>query len=210
MTKADLINFIRVLADDTIPARYLCPAATLNTFIDESVREASERSVSVLGSFPVVVSALGAEYTVDSSLIFINRIMPDWQEKPLIKTTKHELDYNIKDWEKDSEDKPLWYFQEGTKITIYAKPKLAGNIVIDGTIRTSDLTAIPANLHESLAYWSLYRYFSINQSNTLSPAKSAESLTLFTQAFGAKRSEEFNKSWRNGSSHSSMNKNIFR
>ncbi|NOQ36067.1 MAG: hypothetical protein GQ569_09250 [Methylococcaceae bacterium] len=209
MTKAELNAYIRVLVDD-VEADYLCADTSLNRFIDEAEREVAERTLYFkLGDshdFSTVAST--AEYAIHTDIIFIDRIKISGEKLPLLKTTKKELDCQIQDWE-TIEEKPLYYYIYDNKIRLYPVPDDVYSIVLDGSRRPVSEMETPVHLHEDLAYWVMYRYYSIQDADVQNRQKAEENRAKFRAIFGNKRNIEFEQSWRNDAGYASMRAHPF-
>lgn len=196
MTKIELLSFIRTLSNDKV-LPYLATDAEILNFISEAEKEAAERALYLRtdSSFNMRVLSGKALVCIDSAIIFIDRLKLQGKSSVLIKTSKAELDFEVNDWESRT-GTPTHYYQTGHEITLYPKPDAAFVLQIDASRRPIEDMETPEHRHEDLAYWCLYRIYSIPDSDLLDLGKSAENLKKFDAIFGHKRNESFNKMWQ--------------
>lgn len=209
MTKNELLDLVRVLADDiTLP--YLVSDERIESFIDEAEKEAFERSLIAntdnLYDFNVTLGV--AEYTLNKDIFHVNRLKIEGALDVLLKTTKRELDFNIQRWESEKGE-PKWYFQENRKITLYPIPDDNYKLLLDGYRYPTKEMETPEERHEDLAHWCLYRFFQIQDADILDIKLSQYHKALFQDAFGSKRSFEHDMNMRNFSQNSSMFRHPF-
>jgi hypothetical protein len=209
MTKQELVELIRALADDKNP-EYLIAPSLLDIFINEAESEAAERALyfDLGGNFNVSVVAGTQDYKINSKIIFIERAKLSLEPTVLVKLTKNELDFNIKSWESSS-DTPKYYYQVGGKITLYPTPKVDDTLVLDGFRRHCHEMETPEQWHRDLAYWCLYRIYSLPDVDIYNAQKAEYFLAMFTKAFGHKREAWFDTVWRNTSLNSPMYRHPF-
>jgi hypothetical protein len=213
MTKPELLAFIRVLVDDTV-ADYSASDDTINKYIDEAEREGAERSLYLKtdSSFDINVRSGVASYDLDESIIFVERLKIQGATKPLIKTTKRELDFQKTNWELDVATDPaypVYYFQERNRITLYPIPSADYKLQVDASRRPLYSMETPEELHESLAYWPVYRILIAPELDIYNPKAAFDNKKLFESVFGMKRTAWFDDLNRNLSMTSSMEPNPF-
>ena len=213
MTKPELLAYIRVLVSDTVP-EYNTSDTFINKYIDEAEREGAERSLYLKtdSSFDINITAGISDYNIDESIIFIERLKINGAVKPLIKTTKRELDFQKTSWELDVATDPaypVYYFQERNKITLYPIPANSYTLLVDASRRPIYSMETPEELHESLAYWAVYRILINPDVDIYSPKAAFDNKKLFEAAFGMKRTAWFDDLNRNLSMSSSMEPNPF-
>lgn len=209
MTKQELVDLVRNLADDKRP-EYLVSSALIDMFIDEAEKEAAERALyfRLDGKFSIPVLADKATYDVSDKIIFIERAKLTLEPTVLVKLTKNEIDYNAKAWEAVKET-PKYYYQEGRKLTLYPIPKANDTLVLDGFRYHCCDMETPAQWHRDLAYWCLYRIHSLPDVDTYNIKKAEYFLDMFKKAFGHKREAWFDTVWRNTSLTSTMYRSPF-
>ena len=209
MTKQELVDLIRALADDKKP-EYLIAPVLLDTFIDEAEKEAAERALyfRLNDKFSVAVVANTASYDVSDKIIFIERAKLSLEPTVLVKLTKNELDYNIKSWEATTET-PKYFYQEGRRLTLYPTPKVNDTLSLDGFRHHSCEMETPSQYHRDLALWCLYRMYSLPDIDIYNPQKAEDFYKKFTKAFGHKREAWFDTVWRNTSLTSPMYRTPF-
>lgn len=207
MTKDQLKQFIRVQIEDTVKPYHL-DDDDLNTFLKEAEREAFERAYLGRIDSNITLVANQATYNLND-VIELTRVKVSGEASPLVKTTKRELDFEIGAWDAQAASMPKYYFQQGDTITLYPKPDAVGTLLLDGFRYPYYDMETPANLHESLAYWPMYRFYSIPDSDTHDPVRAQFFEDKFTKVFGHKKSQQFISAWRDNSHISSMNPNPF-
>ena len=200
---------VRLLTHDTVPL-YRTPDNAIYHYIKEAEREGAERSLYLkTGSdFDITVLTGKSTYHIDESIIFLDRIKLQGARKPLIKTTKRELDFEKTKWESDVKP-PVYYFQERHKITLYPIPDIDYRLMIDGSRRPLEDMETPPELHESLTHWCLYRILSNPEADIYNGQEALVQLQKFADIFGHKRTAWFDNLHRNNSMDSSMNPNPF-
>lgn len=209
MTKDELVTLVRVLADDNkLP--YLVSNALLDVFIDEAEKEAAERALyfRLNNKFNISIVAGTATYQISDKIIFIERAKLSSSQSPVVKTTKNELDYNLKNWDL-TQDKTKYFFQEDRNLTLYPIPDANDSLILDGFRRHCCEMETPEQWHHDLAYWCLYRIYSIPDVDIYLAEKAQLYLQMFSNAFGHKRQAWFDTIWRNTSANSPMYRNPF-
>ena len=209
MTKADLVAYVRTLAEDLVQP-YLTSDKTLDAYITGAEREAAERALYLRldSSYDISVRSGTPTYEISDLIILINRVKLLGPDKPLIKTTRRELDFNLHQWEEKS-GTPKYYFQEGLNITLYPIPDVGFTLLMDGARLPESSMETPAKYHESLAYWCLYRIYSGRDADVTNPGLANFNLSQFTKVFGHKRSAQFETVNANASEISPLYLNNF-
>jgi len=209
MTKADLVAYVRTLADDIVQP-YLTSDKALNSYIDEAEREAAERALYLRldSSYDISVIAGTATYEIIDLIVAINRAKLLGPDKPLIKTTRRELDFNLHQWEEKS-GTPKYYFLEGLNLTLYPLPDANFTLLLDGSRFPESSMETPSRHHESLAYWCLYRIYSGRDADVSNPGLANLNLNQFSKVFGHKRSAQFETVNANASEISPLYLNNF-
>jgi len=209
MTKPELLALFRTLADDAV-APYLCSDTQVNLWISEAEREGAERALYLRTSATHNIAVLSgtAAYTINSGIIFIDRAKLSSERKPLLKTTRAELDANVTDWENVT-GTPKYYFLANMSLTLYPKPDAGFTLTLDGSRRPATDMETPGYLHESLAHWLLYRFYSVRDADANSVQLSQQNLQTFAQIFGYKRKASFETAWRNSSYSALFTSNPF-
>ncbi len=210
MTKDDLRNYIRVLVDDT-QEDYLCSNATMDTFIDEAEREAFERGLYGLldESYDISVSAGVTRYEIDPLIFAITRLKLSGQQTILTKTTKRELDFQINNWKQTNQSTPLYWYQEGANLELYPPPDAAYTLLVDGYRYPESAMELPEELHEKLAYWVMFRFYSLQDVDAQSLQKAEMNRQLFNSVFGHKQKQDYLSYWHNGALTSPMRDHPF-
>jgi len=138
-----------------------------------------------------------------ASIIFVDSAKLSGESSPLRQTTREELDYLVPSWELQT-GVPKYWFIENNDLTLHPKPNAAFTLQLDGSRRPVEEMETPEHLHESLAYWVLYRAFSIPDTDLFNPQESAVNLKKFELVFGHKRPTTFDVAWKNGSKKSNQ------
>ena len=208
MTLDQLKHFVRVQIEDTDSSKYQLEDSDLTAHIIEAEREAAERALLFKIDTNTTIVAEQASYTLND-IIYLTRLKISGETRPLIKTTKRELDFEIGAWDAQASDTPKFYFQVDDVITLYPTPVASGTLLRDG-YRYADYTLeTPSNLHESLAYWPMYRFYSTPDIDAHDPVRAQFFEDKFSKVFGKKKSQDFIREWRNGQPYSAMPPNPF-
>jgi hypothetical protein len=199
MTKPELLALFRVAAND-VTTPYLSSDTAVNGWITESEREGAERALYLRtgNAHNVAVAAGTADYTISSSIIFIDRAKLSGERLPLKQSTREELDYWRGDWELET-GTPALFIIDGAVMTLYPKPNAAFTLQLGGSRRPEASMETPAHLHENLLYWVLYRHYSVPDTDSINAGSAAFNLKLFESVFGHKRNASFDNAWRNRS-----------
>jgi hypothetical protein len=184
--------------------------AYLSATIVEANREAAECALFIrLDNSYNKTTVIGkASYDLDPLIIFIDVAKLSGEARPLVKTTRRELDFTIQKWEAET-GTPKYYFQQGDKITLYPLPDTVFTLLLDGSRRPEVDMEVPEQYHESLASWCLYRYFSSPDSDIANPALAQMHRAEFHKVFGHKRSAQFDTIHRAASENSPMYRHPF-
>lgn len=209
MTKTELANLVRLLSDDKVEP-YLFSDKDLFRTITEAEREASERALFLRldSDFNINVLPTIANYELDPVIIFIDSAKLVSGFRPLIKTTRRELDFNINNWATET-GTPKYYFQNYLTLTLYPIPDAAFTLMLDGSRRPQEELEIPEQYHEALANWCLYRFYSIHDADLGNVQLAQTHLDMFTKLFGHKRSAQFDTVHRAVSEISSLYRSPF-
>ena len=209
MNTEEFINYVREIADDAVEP-YLVSDESLLAYLGEAEREAFSRAylAKTDESFDLPVTAGKASYELDELIFQVERLKLLSSNRPLIKTTKRELDFNINDWSLEA-GKPKWFYQEGKVITLYPIPESSDKLMVDAWRYPDGQLETPEEHHEDLAYWVLYRYYSVNDADANNIQLSGFNLAQFSNAFGHKRSAQHGVNMQNISASSSMAINPF-
>jgi hypothetical protein len=208
MTLDQLKHFIRVQIEDTNSDQYQLDDADLYRYIKEAEREAAERAGIFKIDRNIALVADKATYTL-CEVIDLTWVKVSGESFPLAKTTKRELDFELGPWDAQPSSTPKYYFRVDDQITLYPTPDAAGTLLLDGTRYADYDLETPEALHESLAYWPMYRFYSIPDIDTHDSARAQFFEDKFSQVFGKKKNHQFIQSWRNDSAYSSMAQSPF-
>lgn len=202
MTLEQLINQFRLMANDRI-APYFWSDADITHFLNEAEREAALRARLLLSETRIPVTVGAAIYSIGkmfeleklafvsegkttalqlASQSFINEAYPDWTQK---------------------KGAPVYAMVANGWLRLFPEPMTDGEVVAHGySMPENELTApadtpeIREQYHGELVNWALYRAFSIPDSETFDPSKSALGLREFETVFGLKPSANIRQSAR--------------
>lgn len=202
MTLEQLINQFRLMANDRI-APYFWSDADITHFLNEAEREAALRARLLLSETRIPVTAGAAIYSIGkmfelekpafvsegkttalqlASQSFINEAYPDWTQK---------------------KGAPVYAMVANGWLRLFPEPMTDGEVVAHGYSMPENELAAPADTpeireqyHGELVSWALYRAFSIPDSETFDPSKSALGLREFEIVFGLKPSANIRQSAR--------------
>jgi len=210
MTKVELRQYIRVLTSDTI-LPYLVSDEYLDLFIDEANKEAFERAQygRLDASYDINLIAGQGSYAVNPLIFSIVRAKIDTQQQVLQRTTKRELDFNAVGWETKGADRPQYFFMQGHTLTLYPKPKDVGVLMLDGYRYPIGSMEVPAEQHENLAYWVMYRFYSIQDADAENLQRAEMNRHKFKEIFGHKKSQDHVTQWNDGNMKSRLTQNPF-
>jgi hypothetical protein len=197
MTKDGLKQFIRFLLDDK-RGEYLVNDLDLGILIDEAEKEAAERALYLPLSKSDAVPVIAGQptYQISCKTIFLTMVKLSLGKSPLIRTTRQRMDFNVTSWESKAET-PLYYMMDGLNLTLYPIPIANDTLLLEGFRRPCREMETPEQYHESLAYWCLYRIYSVPDIDVMKPGAAELNLQKFTKAFGHKREAMFDTVWQN-------------
>ena len=187
MKQSALIALIRRYSGDDVEP-YVVPDTVLAGFISEAETEAAERAqyLRLDSTYDIAVTSGVSVYAINPSIIFLDSVRLSGESKPLIKTTRRELDFNINKWVTEVST-PKYYFQDDTKITLYPMPDQSYTMQLDGSRRPIVAMETPSQYHDDLSNWCLFRFFSINNNGMTDVNKALMYSSQFDKAFGHKR-----------------------
>ena len=187
MKQSALIALIRRYSGDDVEP-YVVPDTVLAGFISEAETEAAERAqyLRLDSTYDIAVTSGVSVYAINPSIIFLDSVRLSGEGKPLIKTTRRELDFNINKWVTEVST-PKYYFQDDTKITLYPMPDQSYTMQLDGSRRPIVAMETPSQYHDDLSNWCLFRFFSINNNGMTDVNKALMYSSQFDKAFGHKR-----------------------
>ena len=191
MKQSALIALIRRYSGDDVEP-YVVPDTVLAGFISEAETEAAERAqyLRLDSTYDIAITSGVSVYAINPSIIFLDSVRLSGEGKPLIKTTRRELDFNINKWVTEVST-PKYYFQDDTKITLYPMPDQSYTMQLDGSRRPIVSMETPTQYHDDLSNWCLFRFFSINNSGMTDVNKAIMYSGQFDKAFGHKRNALF-------------------
>ena len=209
MKQSALIALIRRYSGDDVEP-YVVPDTVLAGFISEAETEAAERAqyLRLDSTYDIAITSGVSVYAINPSIIFLDSVRLSGEGKPLIKTTRRELDFNINKWVTEVST-PKYYFQDDTKITLYPMPDQSYTMQLDGSRRPIVSMETPSQYHEDLSNWCLFRFFSINNNGMTDVNKALMYSGQFDKAFGHKRNALFDTVNRATSEQSTLYRNPF-
>jgi hypothetical protein len=209
MKQSALIALIRRYSGDDVEP-YVVPDTVLASFITEAETEAAERAqfLRLDSTYDIAVTSGVSVYAINPSVIFIDSVRLSGESKPLIKTTRRELDFNINKWISEVAT-PNYYFQDDTKLTLYPMPDKSYTMQLDGSRRPIVSMETPSQYHDDLSNWCLFRFFSINNSGMTDVNKAIMYSGQFDKAFGHKRNALYDTVNRAASEQSTLYRNPF-
>ena len=209
MKQSALIALIRRYSGDDVEP-YVVPDTVLASFISEAETEAAERAqyLRLDSTYDIAVTSGVSVYAINPSIIFLDSVRLSGEGKPLIKTTRRELDFNINKWVTEVST-PKYYFQDDTKLTLYPMPDKSYTMQLDGSRRPIVSMETPSQYHDDLSNWCLFRFFSINNNGMTDVNKALMYSSQFDKAFGHKRNALFDTVNRATSEQSTLYRNPF-
>jgi hypothetical protein len=209
MKQSALIALIRRYSGDDVEP-YVVPDTVLASFISEAETEAAERAqfLRLDSTYDIAVTSGVSVYAIKPSVIFIDSVRLSGESKPLIKTTRRELDFNINKWITEVAT-PNYYFQDDTKLTLYPMPDKSYTMQLDGSRRPIVSMETPSQYHDDLSNWCLFRFFSINNNGMTDVNKALMYSSQFDKAFGHKRNALYDTVNRAASEQSTLYRNPF-
>lgn len=209
MKQSALIALIRRYSGDDVEP-YVVPDTVLASFISEAETEAAERAqyLRLDAAYDIAVTSGVSVYAINPSIIFIDSARLSGESKPLIKTTRRELDFNINKWVTEVST-PKYYFQDDTKLTLYPMPDKSYTMQLDGSRRPIVSMETPSQYHDDLSAWCLFRFFSINNNGMTDVNKALMYSSQFDKAFGHKRNALYDTVNRATSEQSTLYRNPF-
>jgi len=210
MTKLELRQYVRSLTGDIV-LPYLVSDASIDTFIDEANREAFERSLygSLDSTHDINLVAGQNTYTIDPLIFYITRAKIASQQEVLQKTTKRELDFNLVGWESKKSSMPRYFFMDANTLTLHPTPLSVDLLLLDGYRYPNTAMEVPVEQHESLAYWVMYRFYSIQDADSENLQRAEFNRAKFDSVFGHKKSQDHLHYWNNGNMKSRLTPNHF-
>ena len=209
MKQSALIALIRRYSGDDVEP-YVVPDAVLAGFISEAETEAAERAqyLRLDSTYDIAVTNGVSVYTINPNIIFIESLRLSGADRPLVKTTRRELDFNINKWVTEVST-PKYYFQDDTKLTLYPIPDKAYTLQLEGSRRPTASMETPSQYHDDLSHWCLFRFFSINNSGMTDVNKAIMYSGQFDKSFGHKRKALFDTVNRASAEQSTLYRNPF-
>lgn len=206
MTLADLISNARARSVDTaVP--YFVSDAQWTAFANDAEREACRRARLIVDSTTPEICQLALTagtqtYALDPRIIFIRRVRVLTVPRPLTRASYKGLDQRGADWEDETGEPCAFVPDIGTAVfrpyptpsaDYTAKLTVVRTPLVD-MVDDIDTPEINPRFHDSLIYWMLFRFYSIDDSELNDPKKAAENEALFEQEFG-KKSTAIDEEW---------------
>lgn len=206
MDRSAIIAKARARSTDSV-VPYFVSDAQFGDFANEAEREACRRARLIVDSTTPEICqlALTADtqtYALDPRIIFIRRVRVLTVPRPLARVSYKDLDQRGADWEDETGEPCAFVPDMGTaifrpyptpsadytaKLTVVRLP--LADMAVD-----SDTPEINPRFHDSLIYWMLFRFYSLDDSELNDPKMAEENLALFEQEFG-KKSTAIDEEW---------------
>ena len=218
MNLEDLTRRFRVMADDTNANPPLFKNESIADWLTDAEAQAAIRGRLLLEDANAAVCELAVSagvhtYALHPKLYELVQLrfkatgMP--RSTPVRIVTREWLDSNIADW-RDTDD---WHersdhyaIQGETSLRLVPTPTEAGTVFIEGyrlplkaLASDTDKPEIHEASHEKLIYWALHRAFSVPDSETVDPQRSANAEAEFTRYFGPLPDADLRRSTRHDS-----------
>lgn len=206
MTLSELRAAARRRLDDSV-APYGWTDEDLDAWINEACREASLRGNLTRQSLTVSVVSGTATTTLDTSVVYVERIKLASDGRILTRTTRDWLDARCFNWEATTET-PTRFFIKGRSLTLYPKPVADDTLTMVAICTPALLASDSAEpdldefYHIQLLEWVMYRAGQQRDVDfTLPNPEQYES--NFTRYFGPRPSARVLQAWLESGSSSS-------
>jgi hypothetical protein len=168
-------------------------------YLNEAVQEACERAKLIEDRSMSLTLAPGQDtYALHASVFEIKRLA--LRGRPLDETSVEALDADMPGWESRTGTPRYFIFEQASgaqaaRVRLVPTPTAADAVALTvyrGALkplsedRDQERPEIPERFHDRLMDWVLHRAYLKQDADTFDPTKAAESLALFTQAFGAR------------------------
>lgn len=202
MKVEDFITEFRCTVSDN-EAPHFWSSESIVRYLNEAVQEACERSKLIEDRSTPAVCAITLQpgestYSLHASVFEIKRlVLRGW---PLDETSVEALDADMPGWEGRTGTPRYFIFEQASgaqaaRVRLVPAPTAADAVALTvyrGALnplsedRDQERPEISDRFHDRLMDWVLHRAYLKQDADTFDPTKAAESLALFTQAFGAR------------------------
>lgn len=199
MTGQELLDLVRLRLDDAVEP-YLWSDAELLSYLNEGIREAADRArllpfnteEPIPAIDPVGVSAGDPMVELHELITEIDRVVwvSQGHRRKLEPTSIETLDRSYgANWE-TLVGHPVEYIYDPPYIRLFRTPSVDGTIQLRGwrlpeqEVRSTTPIELPRKHHERLADWVLFRAYSKQDADTMSPDAAAKAEAAFVQSFG--------------------------
>lgn len=215
MTLQDLIRRFRVLAKDTIEP-CLWSAENITDWLNDAqaqacIRGRLIREDSLVSVCQISLNSLEYRYRLHPSVYeLINvRLIPVSGDKPrfLRLVSREWLDAEYPDW-RDSQEPAAFVIQDDTRIRVVGVFETGDLIRMEcyrlpmvAMVNDDDTPEIHRSHHEHLIQWALHKAFSIPDTESVDPTRSALAEAAFTRYFGILPDSDMRRSTREDVPH---------
>lgn len=215
MTLQDLIRRFRVLAKDTIEP-CLWSAENITDWLNDAQAQACIRGRLIREDSLNSVCQIALDFLVDSYTLhpsvyeLINvRIIPVSGDKPrfLRLVSREWLDAEYPDW-RDSQEPAAFVIQDDTRIRVVGVLETGDLLRLEcyrlplvSMVNDDDTPEIHKSHHEHLIQWALHKAFSIPDTESVDPTRSALAEAAFTRYFGILPDSDMRRSTREDVPH---------
>lgn len=197
-----IARFRATVCDDKYP--HFWSDQDIVSYLNEAVQEACERAKLIEDRFTPAVCSIQLQagestYDLHRSVFEIKRL--SFRGRPLDETSVEELDCDLPGWESRI-GTPRWFvFEQASgarpaRVRLVPAPVAAEPVALTvyrgalQPLQTGSCAVapeIPVRFHERLMDWLFHRAYLKQDADAFDPAKAAQSLALFTQAFGERQ-----------------------
>lgn len=203
MTLEQLIAQFRADARDNV-APYFFSSDAVTGWLNEAEDEAAIRARLLFDDATVAVCAITVvadthTYATHAAMLDITRaaFTPTGGEPlALHLVDRTEMERMDPDWRTSTGD-PAYLVQDDTRVRMVPTPAVAGALVLEchrlplvDMEDDDDAPEIAAAHHRHLVHWALHRAFSVPDSETIDPTRSASAEREFTRYFGIRPDAE--------------------
>lgn len=189
MNQADIIAAFRIEADDAV-APYLVSDAKLTLWTAEAEREGAERSryIRTSADDDIALVINQRDYAFPADIIQLDSLQIDGINYPLTQINRHQLRQRYSAVA-TCDGLPLYFLLEGAVLSLFPTPTATGVLKVYGRRlpRGASLSETPVDLHESLIFWLLHKYYSVRDADLYAPELAANYLARFEAVFGRKK-----------------------
>ncbi len=200
MTLKQLRDLLRGQRLDDVPAPQLWSDADLNHYLNEAEREAAIRMRCLTDSTTFTLTLVSGRrfYALDPLILEVFEARLGGKPAPLYKTSQHELDQNVWDWQTHTGDVSHWFMENWNQLGVYRTPgaEQAGGVITLSVVRRplvdmegdDDEPEIPEHFHADLLDWAEHLAFLKNDADTFNKARADAAEARFVGRCGMRPS----------------------